>query len=98
VAVALAATIYTISCGSPGLGMGASGSGANSSATPTPGNGALAFVSNFTAGNVASFTRNTTTGVLKRTANYRRGQEGWAPGPCGFAGSGGGLSLRRQQG
>jgi len=82
VAVALAATLYTISCGSPGLGMGASGSGANSSATPTPGNGALAFVSNFTAGNVASFTRNTTTGVLKRTATTAAGKKA---GPRGLA-------------
>jgi 6-phosphogluconolactonase (cycloisomerase 2 family) len=82
VAVALAATIYTISCGSPGLGLGPEGSGANSSATPTPGNGALAFVSNFTAGNVASFTRNTTKGVLKRTATTAAGKKS---GPRGLA-------------
>ncbi len=82
-AIALAATINTISCGSPGLGLGAAGSGAASaSATPTPGSGALAFVSNFAAGNVASFTRNTTTGVLKRSATTAAGKKN---GPRGLA-------------
>jgi len=84
VAIALAATVYTISCGGPGFGMGAPGSGgaASASATPTQGTGALAFVSNFSAGNVASFTRNTTTGVLKRTAITGAGAKG---GPRGLA-------------
>jgi 6-phosphogluconolactonase (cycloisomerase 2 family) len=80
--VAITATIYTISCGTPGLGLGEPGSGAASSATPTPGTGALAFVSNFTAGNVASFTRNTTTGLLKRTAITAAGKKS---GPRGLA-------------
>ena len=80
--VAIAATIYTISCGAPGLGLGEPGSGAASSATPTPGTGALAFVSNFTAGNVASFTRNTSTGILKRTAITAAGKKA---GPRGLA-------------
>ena len=81
--VAIAGTIYTISCGTPGLGLGEPGSGAASaSATPTPGTGALAFVSNFAAGNVASFTRDTTTGVLTRTATTAAGKKG---GPRGLA-------------
>ena len=86
VVVAIAGTIYTISCGGPGFGMGEPGSGgaASASATPTPGTGALAFVSNFAAGNVASFTRNTTTGVLKRTATTAAGKKS---GPRGLAAS-----------
>lgn len=76
----IAATISTISCHTSGL-LGADGSAA-SSATPTPGSGALGFVSNFAAGNIASFTRNTTTGVLKRTAITPAGKQA---GPRGLA-------------
>jgi len=88
--VAIAGTIYTISCGVPGFGLGEPGSGAQASATPTPGTGALAFVSNFAAGTVASFTRNTTTGVLKRTAitgaGAKSGPRGLAVSPGAAAG------------
>jgi 6-phosphogluconolactonase (cycloisomerase 2 family) len=85
-AVLLAVMIDIVACNSPGF-LTAAGSSAAATSTSTPGTGALAFVSNFAAGNVASFTRNTTTGVLKRTGTISAGQKN---GPKGMVvGSGG---------
>lgn len=84
--VLIAATINTVSCGSPGLLTLATNSG-SPTGTPTGGAGALAFVSNFAEGKVASFTRNTTTGVLKRTAFTAAGAK---KGPKGLAFTSGG--------
>ena len=81
--VMLAFTIDLVACNTPGLlSWGASDSAASPTSTSTPGNGALAFVSNLATGTVASFTRNTTTGVLKRTAITAAGAKS---GPKGLA-------------
>ena len=72
VAVLMAATLDTVSCGGHGL-FGAATSSASSSASPSPGSGALAFVTNFNDGKVASFTRNTASGLLKRTSTTQAG-------------------------
>ena len=80
-AVLLVVMVDVVACNSPGFLTAAGGSAAATS-TSTPGTGALAFVSNFAAGNVASFTRNTTTGVLKRTSTIAAGQKN---GPKGMA-------------
>ena len=53
-----------------------SGSKNSPTATPTVGTGALAFVTNFNDGKVSSFTRNTNTGVLKRTGQIKAGNKG----------------------
>jgi 6-phosphogluconolactonase (cycloisomerase 2 family) len=78
--VIIAVTLNTLSCGTPGLLDPVNGSN-SPTATPTSGTGALAFVTNFKAGNVTSFTRNTTTGVLKRTGVVAAGA---ASGPKGI--------------
>src|SRR5260370_22129699 len=79
----LAFTIDLVACNTPGLlSWGASDSAASPTSTSTPGNGSLAFVSNLATGTVASFTRNTTTGVLKRTAITAAGAKS---GPKGLA-------------
>src|SRR5712692_2370951 len=83
-AVLIAATITTVSCGK-GIFPEVSGSGSPSGA-PTGGAGSLAFVSNFASGDVASFTRNTTTGALKRTGTTAAGKK---HGPKGLAVSSG---------
>ncbi len=81
--VMLAFTIDLVACNTPGLlSWGASDSAASPTSTSTPGNGSLAFVSNLATGTVASFTRNTTTGVLKRTAITAAGAKS---GPKGLA-------------
>lgn len=74
----------TLSCRTTGSGGSGSGS---ATATPTPGTGALAFVTNFNDGKVSSFTRNTTTGVLKHTgqvtAGKKQGPRGVIAAPSG---------------
>jgi 6-phosphogluconolactonase (cycloisomerase 2 family) len=69
----------TLSCRTTGSG----GSSNSPTATPSVGTGALAFVTNFNDGKVSSFTRNTTTGVLKRTAQTTAGAAGAKKGPRG---------------
>src|SRR5260370_39317473 len=79
----LAFTMDLAASNTPGLlRWGASDSAASPTSTSTPGNGSLAFVSNLATGTVASFTRNTTTGVLKRTAITTAGAKS---GPKGLA-------------
>jgi DNA-binding beta-propeller fold protein YncE len=85
--VILAATLNTVSCGNSGL-LTPVNSGSNTpTATPTTGTGALAFVTNFNDGMVSSFTRNTTTGVLKlksqMTAGAKKGPKGVVAAPSG---------------
>ena len=71
--VIMAVTLNTVSCGNSGL-LTPVNSGSNTpTSTPTAGTGALAFVTNFNDGMVSSFTRNTTTGVLKRTGQMTAG-------------------------
>lgn len=84
--VIIAATLNTVSCtNSNGLLPVVSGSGSNTpTATPTSGTGALAFVTNFNDGKVSSFTRNTTTGVLKHTGQVKAGAKN---GPRGVIAS-----------
>jgi 6-phosphogluconolactonase (cycloisomerase 2 family) len=73
----------TLSCRTTGSG----GSSNSATATATPGTGALAFVTNFNDGKVSSFTRNTSTGVLKRTAQTtagaKKGPKGVVAAPSG---------------
>jgi 6-phosphogluconolactonase (cycloisomerase 2 family) len=88
-AVVIAAVMLgTLACNPTGLLSGTGGNGTISpTATPTAGTGALAFVTNFNDGNVSSFTRNTTTGVLKRTgvmtAGAKKGPKGVVAAPSG---------------
>ncbi len=82
-AVLMAATLNSASCGKASI-FQQTGGGSSSSATPTPATGALAFVTNFTDGKVSSFTRNTTTGVLKRESQIKAGASG---GPKGLIAS-----------
>jgi 6-phosphogluconolactonase (cycloisomerase 2 family) len=71
--VIIAATLNTVSCNSSGLLTPVSSNSTTPTSTPTAGTGALAFVTNFNDGKVSSFTRNTTTGVLKRTGQFTAG-------------------------
>jgi DNA-binding beta-propeller fold protein YncE len=84
--VIIAVTLNTLSCGSNGLLQPANSSNSPTS-TPTAGTGQLAFVTNFNDGKVSSFTRNTTTGVLKRsgqvTAGAKKGPKGVVAAPSG---------------
>jgi 6-phosphogluconolactonase (cycloisomerase 2 family) len=85
--VIMAVMLYTASCSNNGP-FSDNGSGSNSpTATPTTGTGALAFVTNFNDGKVSSFTRNPTTGVLKRTeqvtAGAKKGPKGVVAAPSG---------------
>jgi 6-phosphogluconolactonase (cycloisomerase 2 family) len=87
-AVMLIAATINMSCNTSGLPNLVTNSGsATPTSTSTAGTGAVAFVSNFGAGNVASFTRNTSTGILKRTATTtagaKNGPKGLALGPGG---------------
>ncbi len=87
--VIMAAMLNTASCtNNNGLLPQDNGNGSNTpTATPTGGTGALAFVTNFNDGKVSSFTRNTTTGVLKRTgqvtAGAKKGPKGVVAAPSG---------------
>src|SRR5258708_34848603 len=85
--VIIAAMINTASCNSSGLLQPVSSNSATPTTTPTPGTGALAFVTNFNDGMVSSFTRNTTTGVLKLkgqvTAGAKHGPKGVVAAPNG---------------
>jgi DNA-binding beta-propeller fold protein YncE len=86
--VIIAATLNTLSCSNPG---GFLSAGANSNvsptSTPTTSTGALAFVTNYNDGKVSSFTRNITTGALKRTgeaiAGAKQGPKGLVAAPSG---------------
>ena len=68
----LAVTLSAASCNGSGGGLFGEASSTPTS-TVTPGNGGLAWVTTFASGNVSSFTRNTTTGVLKRTGTVAAG-------------------------
>ncbi|MGC2302229.1 lactonase family protein [Candidatus Binatus sp.] len=87
--VLMAAVLHTASCtNNNGLLPQDNGNGSNTpTATPTGGTGALAFVTNFNDGKVSSFTRNTTTGVLKHTgqvtAGAKKGPKGVVAAPSG---------------
>ena len=84
-AVAIIAATLTWSCGSGGLLSLTGGNAAVSpTSSPTAGTGALAFVTNFNDGKVSSFTRNTTTGVLKHTGQVTAGSKS---GPRGLVAS-----------
>ena len=72
--VIMVAMLVTYSCGSPGLLDPISDNG-SPTATPTSGSGQLAFVTNFNDAKVSSFTRNTTTGVLKHTGQIVAGKK-----------------------
>jgi len=85
----IAAMLNVMSCGNPGLLTLVNGSG-TATATPTPGAGTLAFVTNYNDGKVSSFTRNTTTGVLKHTGQVTAGAK---KGPRGVVASPGGSFL-----
>ena len=86
--VIIAATLNTVSCNNNnGLLPQVHGGGGSKSptATPTSGAGALAFVTNFNDGKVSSFTRNTSTGVLKRTGQVKAGAKTGPRGEVGRA-------------
>jgi DNA-binding beta-propeller fold protein YncE len=83
-AIVVGATLLsTMSCRTNGDGFG-SGS---ATATATATGGTLAFVTNYNDGKVSSFTRNTTTGALKRsgqvTAGAKKGPKGLVTTPNG---------------
>jgi len=84
--VIIAAMLNTLSCDTSGL-LGSSGGSSSPTATPTTGTGTLAFVTNYNDGKVSSFTRNTTTGVLKHTgqvgAGAKKGPRGVVASPSG---------------
>ena len=80
--VILAATLNTLSCRTSG-GIGSSSGSASPTSTSTA-VGSLAFVTNFKDGKVSSFTRNTTTGVLKHTGQVTAGGKN---GPRGVVAS-----------
>ena len=84
--VIIAVTLNTFSCNSSGF-LQSAGDSNSPTATPTSGTGQLAFVTNFNDGKVSSFTRNTTTGVLKRsgevTAGKKKGPKGLVATPNG---------------
>jgi 6-phosphogluconolactonase (cycloisomerase 2 family) len=80
----IAATLNTLSCGSPGLLTPVSSS-TSPTATPTSTAGTLAYVTNYNDGKVSSFTRNTTTGALKHTGQVTAGKK---KGPRGVVASG----------
>src|ERR1700722_6783011 len=73
--VILGTMLSAVSCNNNnGLLPQDNGNGSNTlTASPTAGPGALAFVTNFNDGIVSSFTRNITTGVLKRTGQVTAG-------------------------
>ncbi len=81
--VIIAATLNTLSCGSPGLLTPVSSS-TSPTATPTSTAGTLAFVTNYNDGKVSSFTRNITTGVLKRTGQVTAGAKKGPRGVVAF--------------
>jgi 6-phosphogluconolactonase (cycloisomerase 2 family) len=87
--VIAAVMLNSAACNPTGLlGTSSGGNGVVSpTATPTAGTGALAFVTNFNDGMVSSFTRNTSTGVLKRsgqmTAGANKGPKGVVVAPSG---------------
>ncbi len=85
--VIIAATLNTLSCGTPGLLDPVNSNSTTPTATPTAGTGSLAFVTNYNDGKVSSFTRNTTTGVLKHTgqvtAGAKKGPRGVVASPNG---------------
>jgi DNA-binding beta-propeller fold protein YncE len=87
--VIAAVMLNSAACNPTGL-FGNSGGGngvVSPTATPTAGTGALAFVTNFNDGMVSSFTRNISTGVLKRSgqvmAGANKGPKGVAVAPSG---------------
>jgi DNA-binding beta-propeller fold protein YncE len=59
-----------------------SGSSSSATNTPIPGQGNFAYVTNYAAGQVSEFSRNTGTGVLKQIATIAAGQKN---GPAGIA-------------
>ena len=89
--VIMAATLNTMSCKSGGGGLLPTAGGSHTpTSSPTAGTGALAFVTNFNDGKVSSFTRNTTTGALKRTGQVMAGAK---MGPKGVVASANGNFL-----
>jgi DNA-binding beta-propeller fold protein YncE len=84
--VIMAVMLSAVSCNNNnGLLQQVHGGGSNSpTGTPTAGTGALAFVTNFNDAMVSSFTRNITTGVLKRTGQVKAGAK---MGPRGVVAS-----------
>jgi len=85
--VIIVAMLNTASCNSSGFLQPVSSNSNTPTSTPTTGTGALAFVTNFNDAKVSSFTRNTTTGVLKRTeevtAGKKKGPKGVVAAPSG---------------
>jgi 6-phosphogluconolactonase (cycloisomerase 2 family) len=85
--VIIAAMLNSWSCSNPGGSFALNGNSASPTSTSTAGTGALAFVTNFNDAKVSSFTRNTTTGVLKRsgqvTAGAKKGPKGVVAAPSG---------------
>jgi len=87
--VIIAATLFTLSCGSSGLLSPVSNS-VTPTATPTTATGALAFVTNYNDGMVSSFTRKISTGALTHTGQVSAGAK---KGPRGVVASPGGSHL-----
>ncbi len=84
--VIIAAMLNILSCDTSGL-LGSSNGSSSPTATPTSTTGTLAYVTNYNDGKVSSFTRNTTTGLLKHTgqvtAGAKKGPRGVVASPNG---------------
>jgi DNA-binding beta-propeller fold protein YncE len=78
----LAMVAAAASCGKSLYSSSGGGSSSSATNTPVPGQGNFAYVTNYNAGEISEFSRNTGTGVLKQIATITAGAK---KGPAGIA-------------
>jgi 6-phosphogluconolactonase (cycloisomerase 2 family) len=78
----LAMLVAAASCGKSIYSSSGGGSSSSATNTPVPGQGNFAYVTNYNAGQISEFSRNTGTGVLKEIATIAAGAK---KGPAGIA-------------